>query len=71
MKKKTTIGSVVRDIKRQTAKRYNAGEKIRIVLEVKKESWIIQLFYLFLNCRKKRKQALQECNLSGIFRFTG
>ena len=44
MKKKTTIGSVVRDIKRQTAKRYNAEEKIRIVLEgLKGETSIMEL----------------------------
>ena len=44
MKKKTTIGSVVRDIKRHTTKRYNAEEKIRIVLEgLKGETSIMEL----------------------------
>lgn len=44
MKKKTTIGNVVRDIKRHTTKRYNAEEKIRIVLEgLKGETSIMEL----------------------------
>jgi len=33
MAKKTGVESVIRDIKRRTNKRYNAEEKIRIVLE--------------------------------------
>jgi transposase len=33
MAKKTGVESVIRDIKRRTKKRYNAEEKIRIVLE--------------------------------------
>jgi transposase len=44
MKKKTTIGGVVRDIKMHTTKRYNAEEKICKVLEgLKGETSIIEL----------------------------
>jgi transposase len=44
MEKKTGIGSVIRDIKRNTSKRYNSEEKIRIVLEgLKGESSIAEL----------------------------
>lgn len=44
MKERTTVESVVRDIKRHTGKRYNAEEKIRIVLEgLKGETSIVEL----------------------------
>ena len=54
MKKKTTIGSIVRDIKRHTTKRYNAEEKIRIVLEGEKRETLSfrklqNLNYLYYN----------------------
>jgi transposase len=44
MEKKTGVSSVIRDIKRHTVKRYNAEEKIRIVLEgLKGETSIVEL----------------------------
>ena len=44
MEKKTGVESVIRDIKRNTSKRYNAEEKIRIVLEgLKGETTISEL----------------------------
>lgn len=44
MEKKTDVSSVLRDIKRHTVKRYNAEEKIRIVLEgIKAETSITEL----------------------------
>jgi transposase len=44
MEKKTNSQNVLRDIKRQTAKKYNSEEKIRIVLEgLKGESSIAEL----------------------------
>jgi len=48
MAKKTGVESVIRDIKRRTKKRYNAEEKIRIVLEgLRGETSIAEL------CRKE------------------
>ncbi len=44
MKKKTTSESVVKDIKRNTARKYSAEEKIRIVLDgLRGESSIMEL----------------------------
>ena len=44
MKKRTTIGSVVRDIRRNTVRKYSSEEKIRIILEgLKGETSIAEL----------------------------